>query len=113
MNGLYAFILGIVAVIGAWLFGKAKGTSETKTKISGQVIIEKQKAEKAEKEKELALETAKIVSGQTAESNALNEYFSEFESKLEQAKTEGNPGFAIEAAQALAKQAEAWRQRNL
>ena len=113
MSGIYAFILGIVAVIGAWLFGKAKGTSETKTKISGQVIIEKQKAEKAEKEKDLALGTAGIINAQTAEQQSLNDFFNEFETKVAEAKKEENPSLAIDAAKILSERASQWANRNL
>lgn len=113
MSGIYAFLAGIAAILIAFLCGKKRGTDQTTTKISGQVIIEQQKAEKAEKEKDLALETAKIVSGSTAENNALNEYFDEFEEKLSEAKKEQNPSLAIAAAQSLAQNAENWRNRNL
>jgi len=112
MGGIYAFILGIVAVIGAWIFGKAKGSSDTKTKISGQVVIEKQKAEKAEKEKDVALETAQIVQQKTANDVAIEQYFSEFERERETAQETNDVLSAIEAARKLAERAEAWRQRN-
>ena len=113
MNGIYAFLLGILAIVGAFIFGKTKGTSETKTKISGQVVIEQQKAQKAEKEKDLALETAQIVSDTTAENHTLNQFFDEFESKVQEAKRDQNPALAIAAAQSLAQNANNWKERNL
>ena len=112
MNGIYAFLLGIAAILGAFIFGKVKGSSETKTKISGQVTIEQQKREKAETERDLAVSTAQTVSVQTAESNAINEYFAEFESELHEAQDKGNTLYAIEAAKKLAERAEQWRKRN-
>ena len=101
MNGIYAFLLGIAAILGAFIFGKVKGSSETKTKISGQVTIEQQKREKAETERDLAVSAAQTVSVQTAEGNAINE-----------AQDKGNTLYAIEAAKKLAERAEQWRKRN-
>lgn len=112
MNGVYAFLAGIIVILLAFVTGKKKGSEETKTKISGQIVVEKQKADKAEKEKELVVEASHIVRENTAEANALDEYFDEFEEKLAEAKSEGNASYAIEAAKALAQKAENWRQRN-
>ena len=113
MSGLYG-VIGIIAVfILTYFCGKWRGKEETTTKISGQVVIEQQKAKKVEKEKDLALETAKIVSGSTAENNALNEYFEEFEQKVTEAKQEQNPELAIAAAQSLAQRANNWKERNM
>lgn len=113
MGGLYG-VIGIIAVfILTYFCGKWRGKEQTTTKISGQVVIEQQKAVKAEKEKDLALETAKIVSDTTAENNALNEYFEEFEAKVNEAKQEQNPALAIAAAQSLAQRANNWKERNL
>ena len=112
MNGIYAFLLGIAAVIGAWIFGKVNGTKETKTKISGEITIQKQKTEKAEKERDLAVSSAQTVSQSTAESDAINRYFDEFEGELRESKKTGNTDYAIEAAKKLAERAEAWRKRN-
>lgn len=112
--GGWAFLAGIVMVAIAWLFGRKNGTEKTTTKLQGQITIEQEKAEKAEKEKDLAVSAAKIISGNTAEEQTLNDYFEEFETKLEEAKGSENPAAsAIEAAKALALQAENWRQRNL
>lgn len=112
MNGIYAFLAGILAIVIAFVAGKRKGTEQTKTKISGQIVIEKQKADKAEKEKELVVEASHIVRENTAEGHALDEYFNEFEEKLAEAKSEGNASYAIELAKDLAQKAENWRQRN-
>ena len=112
MNGIYAFLLGIVAVIGAFVFGKVKGTSDTKTKISGQVIIEQKKAQKAETEKELVMEAAKTVRERTAESDAIDGYFEEFRRDYQEAQETENIDYAIEAAKRLAERAANWQQRN-
>ena len=106
------FFLGLAALLGAYIFGKVGGIKETKTKISGQVIIEKQKAEKAEKEKDIALETAQIVQQKTANDVAIEQYFNEFERERETAQETNDVLSAIEAARKLAERAEAWRQRN-
>ena len=112
MSGVYAFLVGILAVVGAWIFGKAKGTKETKTKISGELTIEQQKTQKAEAEKDIAISTAQTVSQQTAESAAINDYFDEFEANLKESRENNNVFYAIEAAKKLAERAELWRQRN-
>lgn len=113
MGGL-AFLGGILMIVIAFVMGSKNGSEKTTTKIQGQITIEQEKAEKAEKEKDLAVSAAKIISGNTAEEQTLNDYFEEFETKLEQAKGSENPAAsAIEAAKALALQAENWRQRNL
>ena len=109
---IYAFFGGILLLILSYLGGKKKGSDETKTKIKGQVIIEQQRAEKAETERDLAVESARIVRENTANGQALNTYFDEFEAKVEEAKAEGNADFAIEAARVLAEKAQAWKQRN-
>ena len=112
--GGWAFLGGIVIVVIAWIYGNRKGAEKTTTKLQGQIIIEQDKAEKAEAEKNLAITAAKIVSGNTAEEQSLNDYFDSFETKLQEAKTSENPAAAaIEAAKTLALQAENWRQRNL
>ena len=112
MNGVYAFLAGVVLIVLAFVTGKKKGSDETKTKISGQIVVEKQKADKAEKEKELVVEASHIVRENTAEANALDEYFNEFEEKLAEARSEGNSNYAIELAKTLAQRAENWKQRN-
>lgn len=113
MSGIYAFLMGIVAIIGAFIFGKVKGTSDTKTKISGQVTIEKAKAEKAETEKELVVEAAKTVRQSTAERDAIDGYFEEFRRDYKEAEETENIDYAIEAAKRLAERATTWQQRNI
>jgi len=112
MNGIYAFLLGILAVIGAFIFGKTKGTSETKTKISGQVVIEQKKAQKAETEKELVIDAANTVRERTAETDAIDGYFEEFRRDYKEAEETENIDYAIEAAKKLAERATNWQQRN-
>ena len=112
MGGIYAFLGGILVLVFSFLLGKKKGSEQTKTKISGQIVIEQQKAKKAETERDLAIEAAQIVTENTAEANTLNEFFNEFEEKLVEARAKGNSELAIEAANALATKAENWRQRN-
>lgn len=113
MGGIYAFLGGILTLILAFFMGKRKGTEQTKTKISGQIVIEQQKAEKAEKEKDLVVDAAKIVRENTAEAEALDSYFNDFEEKLTEARSEGNAEYAIEAAKVLFERAENWKQRNI
>lgn len=112
MNGIYAFLLGILAIIGAFVFGKAKGTSDTKTKISGQVTIEKKKAEKAETEKELVTQAAQTVREHTAETDAIDGYFEEFRRDYVEAQEHENIDYAIAAAQRLAERATNWQNRQ-
>ena len=54
MSGVYAFLIGVLAVIGAWIFGKAKGSKTTETKIKGEVTI-------LRKEKEIQKEVTPVV----------------------------------------------------
>lgn len=112
MSGIYAFLAGVVLIVLAFITGKKNGSEQTKTKISGQIVVEQQKAQKAEKEKATVVEAAHIVRENTAEANALDEYFNEFESKLADARSEGNSNYAIELAKELALKAENWKQRN-
>ena len=107
-----AFLAGIILIIGAWIFGKASGKKETKTKISGEITIQKQKTEKAEAERDIAVSTAQTVSQKTANDVAIEEYFDEFETEVKTAKEQNNILYAIEASKKLAERAEAWRQRN-
>ena len=112
MSGIYAFLLGIVALIASFIFGKANGTKATKTKISGQVTIEKQKAEKAETEKELVIEAAKEVKQTTAEQEAIKGYFEEFRRDYVEAEEHEDIDYAIEAARRLAERATNWQKRQ-
>lgn len=107
-----AFLAGIILIIGAWIFGKASGKKETKTKISGEITIQKQKTEKAEAERDIAVATAQNLSQKTANDVAIEQYFDEFEREVQTAKKEDNILMSIEAARKLAERAEAWRQRN-
>lgn len=107
-----AFLMGIVLVIGALFFGRSMGKKETKTKISGEITIQKQRAEKAEAERDIAVATAQTVSQKTANDVAIEQYFDEFEREVQTAKNEDNILMSIEAARKLAERAEAWRQRN-
>lgn len=107
-----AFLMGIVLVIGALFFGRSMGKKETKTKISGEITIQKQRAEKAEAERDIAVATAQNLSQKTANDVAIEQYFDEFEREVQTAKKEDNILMSIEAARKLAERAEAWRQRN-
>ena len=112
-GGVIAFLAGIVAIIVTFIFGHKKGYDKAESEVKHEVVKAEQKAVVAEKEKTLAVETAKIIQGGTAEKDALNEYFQEFNEKLTEAKTEQNADKAIEAANILAQKAENWRTRNL
>ena len=106
------FLLGIIAIIGAFLFGKYDSSKKTKTKVEAQLKVEKKKTEKAEAERDIAISTAETVVQKTANDVAIEEYFNEFESEVKAAKAEDNVLLAIESAKKLAERAEAWRQRN-
>ena len=108
-----AFLFGLFLLFASAFLGKLSGKKETKTKISGEITILKQKAEKAEKEKVLALGTAGIINAQTAEQQSLNDFFNEFENKVAEAKKEENPSLAIDAARILSERASQWANRNL
>lgn len=107
-----AFLLGVIAIIGAWLFGRFGSSKQTKTKVEAQIKVEQKKTEKAEAERDIAIETAQTVVQKTANDVAIEEYFNEFESEVKAAKEENNVLLSIEAAKKLAERAEAWRQRN-
>lgn len=112
-GGFYAFLTGVILVIVTFIVGHKKGYDKAETEVKHEVVKAEQKATVAEKEKTLAVDTAKIIQGGTAEKDALNEYFQEFIEKLTEAKSEKNPDLAIEAAKSLAQKAENWRTRNL
>lgn len=112
MSGIYAFLLGIVALIGSFFFGRLKGSNAVKEKAEAQIATEKAKTEKAEKEKELVIEAAKEVKQKTAEDAAIQGYFEEFRRDYVEAEEHEDIDYAIEAARKLAERATNWQQRN-
>lgn len=74
-SGLVAFIFGLLALISAWVMGKAKGKEETTTRISGEITIQKQKAAQAEAEADLLKDSTPIViEAATRQTEAEKEY---------------------------------------
>ena len=110
--GLIAFIVGALAVVLAYLGGWRSSKKETTTKLSGEITIQRQKAETAQKERDLAVAAAQAVQQQTAESDTIKQFFNEFESKKTEADETNNVDIAIEAAKVLAERAAEWQRRN-
>lgn len=104
-SGLVAFIFGLLALISAWVMGKAKGKEETTTKISGEITIQKQKAVQAEKEAEMVKDSTPIVT-ETVREQALAE--AEYEQTIEsltKAHDRNDRDTMLEIAKALAQKA--------
>ena len=112
MNGFFAFFIGVLTVISAWVFGRLNCSKSTKEKMSAQIKTEQAKAEKAETEKELVVEAAKEVKQITAEDEAIKGYFEEFRRDYVEAQEHEDIDYAIEAAKKLAERALNWQQRN-
>lgn len=112
MNGVYAFVVGVLLVIAAWITGRASSRKETVTKMKVQISEAENRAAKAETEKGLAEKSAETVVQHTAETDAIKQYFVEFEEQRTEAESTGNIDGAIEAAKRLAERATQWRQRN-
>ena len=106
------FLLGILALIGAWAVGRYKSSSSAKEKHQAELKAQEKKTEKAEAERDLAIGAAQTVVQKTANDVAIEEYFDEFETEVKTAKQENNILAAIESAKKLAERAEGWRQRN-
>lgn len=97
-TGLVAVLVGILAALGAWLLGKSSGKRETIKEVKTQETIHKALAEKA-----IAKDTARIINESAAANSDINEFFSDFATKV---------GNEIEAGQALADRAKEWQGRN-
>ena len=110
-QGLGAIAALILALLGTWFLGQSVGKSAGKKEMA-QKVTDETKQKKAETEKALAEDAAKIVSERTAESDAINGFFNDFESKLKEAKATENVDYAIEAARQLAEKATQWQRRN-
>ena len=110
-QGLGAIAALILALLGTWFLGQSVGKSAGKKEMA-QKVTDETKQKKAETEKALAEDTAKIVSERTAESDAINGFFNDFESKLKEAKATENVDYAIEAARQLAEKATQWQRRK-
>ena len=110
-QGLGAIAALILALLGTWFLGQSVGKSAGKKEMA-QKVTDETKQKKAETEKALAEDTAKIVSERTAESDAINGFFNDFESKLKEAKATDNVDYAIEAARQLAEKATQWQRRK-
>ena len=106
------FLAGILAIIGAWFLGRFKGSKTTTSKLETQIKAQEQNTERAETERDLAIDTAQTVVQKTANDVAIESYFEEFETEVKTAKEENNILAAIESARKLAERAEGWRQRN-
>lgn len=104
--GIYAFIAGVVAIIVAFLFGKKNGSDTTRTKISGEVTIERERAEKAEHEAELAKGVSESVVELAKQQSTIKEEIQQAEKDITSADQRRDTNAAIEVAKRLAKIAE-------
>lgn len=112
MDGLWG-ILGILGLfIGVFLFGRKRGSDDTKLKMEGQVAVEQKKVEKAEAEKENVVQAAQVVKQSTAEQDAIHQYFEEFRRDYVEAEEHEDIDAEIEAARKLAERAVNWQKRN-
>lgn len=112
MAGIYAVIVSIVLLVGSYLIGRTSSKKETTQKLKIQIADAEQRAAKAETETQAIQQASDIAREATAESDAIKQYFVEFEEKRTEAESTGNIDEAIEAAKKLAERASAWRNRN-
>lgn len=106
-GGLIGFLIGALAIVGAWLFGKVKGSSETKTKISGEVTIEKAKAAKAETEKGLVSDATPLVTKAASGQAKAEAEYSETVRQLETARKSNDMQSVMDIARQLAERMKA------
>lgn len=83
MNGLTAFIAGIVAIIAAFFFGRFKGSKETETKIKGEVMI-------LTKEKEIQNDVTPIVTQAVKEQAEAQVRYQEDMAAMQELRESGN-----------------------
>lgn len=101
--GIYAFVAGVVALIVAFLFGRKRGVDTTTTKISGEVTIQRERAEKAEHEAELAKNVSETVVEVAKAQQSVIAEINEAETRLDTAKKQRDVDAAIEIARRLAE----------
>lgn len=108
-SGIVAVILGIIALLGAWFFGKSKGKEETKTEMSKEIATEKAKAEEAEFEKELAEFAAQETTGTVLNEAEISKKETSLIDELMVAKETGDEAGVFEIANKLAEIARSRR----
>ena len=108
-SGIVAFLLGIVALVGAWFFGKSKGKEETKVKLSKEIATEKAKAEQKEFEKELAQYVAETTVDTVKKENEIQKQEISLLDELMVAKETGDEARLFDIADKLAEIARSRR----
>ena len=103
MSGIVAFVLGILALVGSWLFGKYKGNEEAKAKLSKELAAQKAKAEQEEFEKELAQFVAETTVDTVNKESEIQSQESSLIDELVVAKETGNEADLFEIANKLAE----------
>lgn len=93
--GAYAFLVGVIAVILSFLFGK----KSSKTKISGEVTIEREKGNLAQDVAENVVELAE-------QNEDIRAEFSKVQDELATAKVQHDPNAAFSVAEKLAEMAQ-------
>ena len=104
-TGFVAALVGVAATVLAWFLGRISGKKETIREVKTQETIHK-----AESEKAIAQDTARIVSENVADKTAIDQTLNEFEGKLKEHS--GDEDYMAEAAQFLADIANGWKDRN-
>ena len=102
---IVAALVGVVATVLAWFIGRTSGKKETIREVKTQESIHR-----AESEKAIAQDTARIVSENVADKSSINQNLKDFEDRLKENKDDEN--YMAEAAQFLADMANGWRDRN-
>lgn len=102
MGGIYAFIIGAIAIIASFLFGKRSTT----TKISGEVTIQKERAEKAERKAELSKDISETVVDVAKSQSEAKTEIEKASADLKTAEVQHDTNAAIEVAKRLAQIAQ-------
>lgn len=95
---MYGFVAGILLVIAAFIFGNIKGSKETKTKIGGQVVIEKT-------EKEMVKDTVPVVTEVVKEQTQAEVEYKAATDAIEKASQANDTDWLKKIASDLAKKA--------
>ena len=98
MSGVYAFLIGVLAVIGAWIFGKAKGSKATETKIKGEVTI-------LRKEKEIQKEVTPVVAETASAMGAAQAEYEQTLKQIEKAGRNNDMSSLLDIARSMAQKA--------
>lgn len=102
MGGVYAFVIGAIAIIASFIFG----WRSTTTKISGEVTIQKERAEQAERKAELSQNVSETVVDVAKKQSEAKTEIEKASADLKTAEVQHDTNAALEVARRLAQIAQ-------